>query len=382
MKKSTPHRRVYDIACDNLRQCFTPSGIIAGTHHFVDVWARDSLFGSFGALTIKEFDVVKQTLETFLSHQRGDGLIPYRIQRSPTTIGKYFGHPSYYREPRVNYRSHQSGGLVPDGGLMTVITMAQYSLQVGDRAFLRKHYAHVCRAIDWYRGRFGDNLIREWFQCEWADAVLKTGTTAYTNVLYAKALSDICRIATDIGDKLGYIMYKKRYEKIIQLLGTTFWNGSYFADWYDYKRQDYFASHPNMLAVIFGITAPSQTRSIMHYAKNMAWNGWALLTNAPRYPRRRIPPFQYLVGLPDYHNGMIWLQPTLCYALALDKAGDRREAIKVLSGISKKIQQYNGVYEVYEKDGRPVKRLLYRSEGPFAWSAGLFLLAHQQIHGG
>ncbi len=41
------------------------------------------------------------------------------------------------------------------------------------------------------------------------------------------------------------------------------------------------------------------------------------------------------------------------------------------------IVKYNGVYEVYEKDGTPLKRIFYRSEHPFAWSAGLFLYASE-----
>ena len=37
------------------------------------------------------------------------------------------------------------------------------------------------------------------------------------------------------------------------------------------------------------------------------------------------------------------------------------------------------VYEVYEESGVPVKRFLYKSEYPFAWSAGMYVYAYNKI---
>src|SRR5512135_3468457 len=95
------------IAKKALEACTTPDGIIAGTHHFVDLWARDSLFASFGAPAAD----AERTIETFLRFGRPDGMIPYRIFRRAGLF--------------ANFRSVQSGGLVPDGGLMAVIAARQ-----------------------------------------------------------------------------------------------------------------------------------------------------------------------------------------------------------------------------------------------------------------
>src|SRR3989344_6785637 len=83
------------IARRDLLRCLTSEGIIAGTHHFVDLWARDGLFACLGALEVGEYTAVKTTIESFLAHQRRDGLIPYRVLRSRSTIGKYLGKPAY-----------------------------------------------------------------------------------------------------------------------------------------------------------------------------------------------------------------------------------------------------------------------------------------------
>lgn len=326
--------KAHGIAQSSIIACTTNNGLIGGLHHFVDLWARDSLFASFGA----PHSVAKRTIETFLKYQRRDGLIPYRIFRRRVLL--------------PNFRSVQSGGVVPDGGLMTIVAAQRFG----------KTYAHkLNRAREWYRKKFGDDLISEWFQCEWADAVLKVGKTLYTNILYWKATGD---------------------EAIKNKIVDVFWNGRYFADWVDWRRRDYFASHPNMLAIVFGLTTREQSLSILDYAKEYCWNGWTLEENYPAYPWWRIPIQNYLVGMADYHNrGCLWLQPGILYAIALHKTGKTDEATSVLTAIAGKIVEYNGVYEVYEKNGGPVKRLFYQSEYPFAWSAGLFLWAHKILYG-
>ena len=115
---------------------------------------------------------------------------------------------------------------------------------------------------------------------------------------------------------------------------------------------------------------------MLDFAKKHSFANFTIETNYPRYPFWRTGPFQFLVGMADYHNrGCLWLQPGITYAISLWKVGQKKEAKEFLERIAKHIVKYNGVYEVYEKDGTPVKRLFYQSEHPFAWSAGLFLYA-------
>lgn len=347
------------VALRDIDACAISSiGIIAGTHHFVDLWARDSLFATFGANVSGMKDVSKKTIETFLQFQRDDGLVPFLIRRSSLSIGKYFGRHTYYDKPRAQFRSSQSGGIVLDGGLMTVIA----AKALGDRGFFKKHRQAIRKAMSWYGHAFGDQLISEWFQCEWADAVLKRGKTLYTNVLYWKALGDA-----------GLLVQQTALGKKIR---SELWNGTFFSDWKSVFRHDYFSSHANMLAIVFGLAQKKEAESILQYAKVHCWNGWTLETNYPRYPLWRIPLGNYCIGMADYHNrGCLWLQPGILYAIALSKSGRNTLAKQVIRTIADKIIEHDGVYEVYEKNGTPVTRFFYRSEQPFAWSAGLFLYA-------
>lgn len=361
------------IAKKAINTCITESGIVAGSHHFVDLWARDSLFASFGAPT----EVAKKTIEAFLKYQRRDGLIPYLILRSRHNIGKYFGKQIYFKTPVPQFRSHLTFGTVPDGGILTIIAMRKYIESTGDISFLKKNYKTLLKAFSWYKKKFGTHLISEWFSCEWADALLKIGETLYTNVLYYKSARDLSWIAGLLKKPNDKALYEKIATRISSQIHHQFWTGQYFADWIDWKRQDYFATHPNMLAIVFGLTTKKESDAILKHAKSTVWNGRTVQNSNPRYPWWRISLLHMVIGMSDYHNGMLWLQPGILYATALQIMKKQKEARCVFKKISEKIVEYNGVYEVYEKNGKPVKRLFYQSEYPFAWSAGLYLWAYQ-----
>ena len=53
--------------------------ILAGRGKYSDLWTRDSMYTSMGALTIGQTEAVKGTLESLLSTQEADGLLPRRI---------------------------------------------------------------------------------------------------------------------------------------------------------------------------------------------------------------------------------------------------------------------------------------------------------------
>lgn len=362
------------VAKRDLKSCECPIGLVAGRHHFVDLWARDSLFATFGANRTGLQDISRKTIETFLKYQREDGLIPYRVLRAKTNINKYRGKPDYFAKAKANYRSHQSGGIVPDGGLMTIIAARDYFETSKDTAFIKKYYEKLKTGIEWYIKRFKGGLVSEWFLCEWADAVMKVGKTLYTNVLFYKAISDFSYLASQINKTEDVRRFLTLANGVAGLVRAKFWNGRYFADWVDYKRQDYFSSPGNMLAVLFGLSKGTEARMILEYGREKCWNGFTLETNYPKYPWWRIPVQNHLFGLADYHNrGCLWLQPGLLYAAVLAITRQKTLAKQVFERIAEKILEYGRVFEVYEKSGRPVERRWYKSEGPFAWSASLFI---------
>ena len=56
-----------------------------------------------------------------------------------------------------------------------------------------------------------------------------------------------------------------------------------------------------------------------------------------------------------------------------DMVTDSRGKLKL------EVLEHKGVFEVYEKTGKPVNRLPVKSETPLAWSSGLFIYAVKEI---
>jgi hypothetical protein len=63
----------------------------------------------------------------------------------------------------------------------------------------------------------------------------------------------------------------------------------------------------------------------------------------------------------------------------LCRRGKKKQAREQLTKISKIIEEHGKIFEVYEENGQPLKRLFYSSESPFAWSAGFFLWAYSEL---
>jgi len=366
---------IEEIASNSLADCATEIGYTAGKHHFVDLWARDSLFACLGDLTSS---ATKNTIATFFRCQRKDGLIPYRIRRSSLSIKKYFGKPDFLKKPIADFRSFQSGGTVLDGGVMLLFLLGEYVKETGDTALSEKYYTQTELLISFYFNKFGTELLSEWSLCEWADAVMKMGKVLYTNVMYVLAL----RAFLQIQQRLGKVdeLFETKHKVIEETFEKEFWNGSYYADWIDYKRQDYLASFPNLLAVYFDVASKEQSELIFSEVTNKCRKELGILSNYPRYPFWRIPLQNLLLGLADYHNGIFWWQPWTFYVLAAYRLNKTTIYKTELTKIAATVSKYDLIYENYEKDWNFVNRRFYKAEGPFAWSSGLILYMLRQTN--
>ncbi len=288
------------------------------------------------------------------------------------------------KSPVADFRSFQSGHTVYDGGATYILIQSEYVLSTGDINVLKDSLNTVMKSIEFYRKRFNDGLIKEGYLCEWADAVLKKGYVLYTNIVY---LSGIKRFIEILKKYRGVVDvdvindYEKYYEKLKIQLYTNLWNGKYFSDYNDGKRRDYLAVHPNMLAILFDITTKEENMSIIKEVEKNCLLDLGMRSNYPKYPIHLIPIHNYLAGVPDYHNGIYWLQPWVLYISVLLKLKRREDAIIQLNRLNEIIIRDNCVYENYDYDFKPTNRLFYKSEGPFAWNSGLILWMLKQLNG-
>ena len=370
--------KAYIIAQKSLKSCYNNYGVSAGKHHFVDIWARDSFFSLLGT---KDFSILKSNITSFLKFTDKNGFVPYRILLSSINLLKYYGKPILLNKPRPNYRSFQTGGLVVDGGLLLVILLNYYISQTKDYKFLNDNWIKIISIHNFYNKYRKNNLLHQDLLCEWYDAVYKPGYGLYLNVLYLKFLKDLSILANyqnDLSLKNSCLTIKS---VLTNDLLNKFWNGEFLIDWIDYKKHNVFNPNYNLLAVIFDVIDDMHQKIIIHSIdKRYKQNDFFLETSYPKYPFWRIPFYNYMLGVGDYCNGLKWLQSICLYSIALKRSGRQKDADRIIETVATKIVEYNDVYEVYESNGKPVNRLFYKSESPFAWNSGLFILAYRALY--
>ncbi len=364
--------KVVNIATKELRSLYTNEGIVAGQHHFTDYWARDGFFAALGALKIGDTDIVEKSVKLFFSYQRIDGLIPYRIMRGPVSIGKYFGKPTFYKNPIPTYKLRGIGNEVLDGTTLTVLFSA--ILGLNKVRWISNYEPNIKKGLSYLKSRERNGLLWDGVMAEWNDSVLKRGNLLYSNILYWYMFDRLSVWTKNVDSGWSKELSVKR-DAVATSLRKNLWNGKYFADWNDYKKQNYFYPFGNCLAISWGLATKDETESILEMCKDAIAN-FTLETNIPKYPIWRIDPFQRIVGMGDYQNqSLLWWQPGLAYLAALNKVKKIRDYNKFLMKIIEKVNKDRTIMECYERSGEKVKRFFYTSESPFAWTSGMLLWA-------
>ncbi|MGC8929063.1 MAG: amylo-alpha-1,6-glucosidase [Candidatus Woesearchaeota archaeon] len=376
----------FEIAKRSLRNCYLENGIIAGKQHFSDYWARDSFFASFGALELKDFEIVRKNIELFFNYQRADGQIPLRISIGQSVITKLiedaFGisktknrklFPTYYNDKDIIFKKAKS---VDPNSLLVIVCLKYYN-KTKDREFLLKNYDKIRKSIQWYnfcnKNKFG--FIIENNYCSWADSIKKQGFVLYSNLLYYKALKDFSKINILLNKKQEAKEYYKKAINLKKQINKEFWNEEkeFYSDFLP-AGKNYFSTEGNLLAIIFDVADDRKSRKIIDYIdKNKINYPVPSKTNHPEYPEELVFWANRLIGMKGYHNfEHAWLWIGCLDFLARNKIKDEK-AEKIMNKIINKLIEFDEVYEVYDNKGKPVFTDYYKSEHPFAWSSGMIV---------
>jgi len=346
-------KKAFEIAKENLENCFRDGGIIASIDHFSDFWARDSFYASWGLLVIGETKRVKTNLELYIRYQKSDGQIARRIDRSHTWLSYLKIHIA-----RKNLHPKYTGAYIfpaMDPNCLFVITAFKYFQETNDLEFLRQNFQSLLSAINWLEKNEKDGLIFENVFANWMDVIIKKGSVFYTNILYAEALKNFSAIAETFGKKDLAQNYLEKFNWLKNILNEKFWNGEYFIDWINgNKKYDYFSSDGNLLAIIFDVTNQNQTEKILKFIAKNNLDTMPLKTNYPNYPWWRTALRMYLIGVPGYQNNFAsWLWLGYLYTVALEKSNLSQKSTETYRKISQKIEDYQIIYEIYTPQGQP-----------------------------
>ena len=394
--------QAYAIALANLRQCYSPLGIMAGSGNFTDLWARDCCQAGLGAVRAEKQDQqhVRRSLETLAQYQRWDGMIPIRIG-SGTLIFKCFSirgiTPKGFgqkldrawekltrRKTEARYDTSKDRFFVftepLDPNLWFMISLDDYARQTRDDHFAKDQYQRLEGAAAWIssQDKDEDHLLEEGPYAGWADSVKKNGKVLYSNVLYARAMQAMAEICDRIGEGNRKIHFEDKVKRIRDAINATFWNGKYYIDWIDTERHGHMPTYENALSVVFGIADNSQANSVEDSLTRVFGEDMFFNPHSVTLPMREINLTQRLIGMKDYHN-LSWQHIGCMDAVAKNKIGRKEDAIKVLGFVADQILRHGTTHEILDRNGNPINRLLYQSEGPFAWTAGLYVLAYHQI---
>lgn len=391
-------RKAYDIAVRDLTALYAERGIHAGKDHFTDYWARDSMYACLGALSIANPDdpddrhlkQVRLNLELLEDYQNEKtGQIPLRVGSGLLFLkmlgigGRKLG-PKYKQDKAFLHPFDDSLRSTDPNSLFLIVSSLYLGL-TDDADYLETHFEAFERAMEWSIGRTGEGvLMKEGSYSTWEDTVAKKGEVLYTNVLYYAALRAFARICEMKGEDTEN--YGKMAQQVKVELDSRFWNGNYYIDWIDGdKRYDYFSTDGNALALLFGLPGREKAEKMLHYMAEHQLNepmpSRTCHTAAGGYPAARVSRLNRLFGMENYHSRWTWPWLGCIGAAALHRAGKGKEAKELLAGVGDVIIRDGVCHEVHGLDQKPVhlgKR--FRSEAPFAWTAGTYLFACHQIH--
>ncbi len=371
------------IAKDNLKACYGEEGIFAGLNHFKDYWARDSFFASFGCLSLKDYDIVKRNLILFFNNINKKGQVPLRIGKTSSgIILSYFGLKKKDSKRKPIYFIDKGEKVACDQNPLFIILLYEYVKKTRDYAFLNYYKNKMEKIMEWtiQQDLDDDYLIEEEEYCNWADSIKKKGKVLYTNVCYCHSLRCMSKLYRILKNKKKEMLFLEKHALVKKKINEVFWSGEHYIDWiHKEKTYNYFSTDGNLLAILWDIADYSKSKHIEEASHLFDIQDIPSKTVHPYYPNPLISLQIRLIGLSDYHNGLSWLWLGAINALTKHKLKMEKESKEILDKIASLIIENKGVYEVYEKTGRPVKRLIYKSEMPFAWSSGLFIYAAKEI---
>jgi glycogen debranching enzyme len=364
------------IAEKDLRQCYFEGKILASLRNFSDFWARDTFWAMPGVLELGDLKIAKNSFELFLKCQKPNGLIPRKIALDYNGFKYLFKKSIKRKKPRAIYKGNIPFTDYVDGNSLMVIAFKEYLEKTSDIDFAEKNYEKIKKAVDWYEQKLEGGFIKENLLANWMDTIFKNGHVLYSNVLYCQSLESFSKVAQTIGkiEDAGY--YKNKYQDLKERVMKKFWNGNFFDDVLGQHR--HFDTAGNVLACYFGLASPKQAESIFKKLKEIR-KELLLPTVVPGYPFWKINPILYLMGFPEYQNGISWPWIDIIACAALVKYGFKKEAAEHFKRISAIIVRNKALHETCWNDGRPFNKLLWKSAVPFAWASGLFLKVYGLI---
>ena len=396
---------MFEKAVSILKSNSSESGLKAAATVYNQIWSRDSFITFLGANMLEDpvlLEAAKNSLITLGKAASPLGMIPVNFDLD-RNIPRFF-----------------HAGAV-DACSWYIIGLANLFSTTQDKGLFGKPLDHAIDAYKWLRYQDTNNavLIDSMPGSDWMDSSVKRqGKVLYNNILFAlstKCINNLCKMSgrtLDSKYRLDYDSLVKKFNAIFAPSEEKVKSG----DWpnlHDFDR-DFFSNPPkgkllyhpqfitmnyvdmhfdslsNSMAVLFGLSSPEMSKSIISYIKeNRVAMPYPIKVMYPNY--HADDPFfdkEYTKGKPDYwrndeycyHNGGIWPFVGGFYVLALKKLGDpdfERELARLANANAlRRNDSELGFNEwLHGQTGKPL------GQDGQSWSAGMYIAAYMASKG-
>jgi glycogen debranching enzyme len=352
--------------------------ILAGGRYYDSIFGRDAGICSLGMVLAGNQSLIKlaeKSLVNLAKFQSRNGEIPYYVKPEE-------GKSDFWYIGNI------------DSALWWLIAIKFFGQHVESAKLEKKLAKNITLAINWLEAQEHPRffLLQQNEASDWADIMPRSGYVLYTNALWywVKKLYKFDS-AEKTKESFNHIFYpwqkipKKYYlhvpraKKLIEYTKKQVKKQDFFLSFVNYSFNGEDADVlGNCLAVLSGLTNQQMSRKlIVSFFKQTTDKTWPIpvlfkpiMKNSKLWREYMI---EHNLNLPNqYHNGGIWPFASCFWAIALAKAGFKKEAWEELEKVAKfnKIKNWEFNEWFHSKTGKPM------GMPGQSWNAGVFLLAY------
>jgi len=379
--------RCYKKSVELLIKNSTDFGILASSpsgravkRSYLSIFGRDASICALGMIASGNRELIKiakKSLVTLAKHQTEFGQMPNYVKPKENQV-------DFWRTDCV------------DSNLWWLLVLKFYDWFSGDKRLLKSLNKKIDKAIFWLscQEHPKSHLLVQNEASDWADLMPRSGKVLYSNALWAKVktlykVKDFKKTKDFFNGLLhpfssGFKNVNRRSQNTIELIRKKMKPTNYYLSFINFKfwGED-IDVYGNSLAILFGLADKKLEERIVKFLtkkrklKNMPM---PVLFNPIKenskswreYMKDHSQNYPY-----QYHNGGIWPYTACFWAMALARAGHKRQAWQEMERIAQANSINNWQFNewFYGRTGKPM------GMAGQSWNAGAFLLAYHYLKG-
>ena len=343
---------------------------------YEQVWSRDFAHAVGNYFAQANPEAAKDSLETVFRNQRGDGALPFKVEkrfmliqflpkigpRLAKTLFNLIEGKIKHKSERPLYEGQEFSG-AEDTVPAVIIAAGEFFLNSEKgKEFGAKHFDQMKKAIDFFRNKTDpeDGLaIAKNDNPDWADSLHRKGKLGNINVLWARSLRLMEFMARRLDRVEDADAYRQEYQKVKENILEKIYD----------KKEGYFRAKEgeerlDTVASIFGALYLLNYQEAVRVEENLekrVRHSSGLQNFSPPYSLKEIFGAHRLFNHEGYHNEFVWPWVTceniqVKIKIALQHPDEKvrnqykKEAIDDLLQMSELFKQAGGAYEVFRPD--------------------------------